>query len=86
MAWVQLLTRARQSLLHSVQTGSGAHPASCPMGTGVFFLEGKAAQVKNGGTIPPLPIRLHGVVLNQLIIFFYILYIISRPIFIMKQT
>jgi hypothetical protein len=25
-----------------VQTGSGAHPASCPMGTGGPFPEGKA--------------------------------------------
>jgi hypothetical protein len=31
------------SLRHSVQTGSGAHPASYPMGTGVSFSEGKAA-------------------------------------------
>jgi hypothetical protein len=26
-----------------VQTGSGAHPASCPMGTGVLFPGGKSA-------------------------------------------
>jgi hypothetical protein len=32
------------SLLHSVQTGSGAHPASYPMGTGGYFPEGKAAR------------------------------------------
>jgi hypothetical protein len=31
------------SLLHIVQTGSGAHPASYPMGTGDSFLAGKAA-------------------------------------------
>jgi hypothetical protein len=31
------------SLLHSVQTGSGAHPASYPMGTGDFSPRGKAA-------------------------------------------
>jgi hypothetical protein len=31
------------SLLHSVQTGSGAHPASYPMGTGFSFSGGKAA-------------------------------------------
>jgi hypothetical protein len=30
------------SLLHSVQTGSGAHPASYPMGTGCSFPGGKA--------------------------------------------
>jgi hypothetical protein len=31
------------SLLHSVQTGSGAHPASYTMGTGSSFPGGKAA-------------------------------------------
>jgi hypothetical protein len=31
------------SLLHVVQTGSGAHPASYPMGTGGSFLASKAA-------------------------------------------
>jgi hypothetical protein len=31
------------SLFHRVQTGSGAHLASCPMGIGVSFLESKAA-------------------------------------------
>jgi hypothetical protein len=30
-------------LHHRVQTGSGAHPASYPMGTGDFFPEGKTA-------------------------------------------
>jgi hypothetical protein len=30
------------SVLHVVQTGSGAHPASYPMGTGGTFPEGKA--------------------------------------------
>jgi hypothetical protein len=29
---------------HRVQTGSGAHPASYPMGTGCSFLGGKAAR------------------------------------------
>jgi hypothetical protein len=33
------------SLLHSVQTGSGVHPASYTMGTGVFFPGVKAAGV-----------------------------------------
>jgi hypothetical protein len=32
------------SLLHVVQTGSGAHPASYPMGTGGSFGGGKAAE------------------------------------------
>jgi hypothetical protein len=31
------------SLLHHVQTGSGAHPASCPMGTRGYFPGNKAA-------------------------------------------
>jgi hypothetical protein len=58
-----------------VQTGSGAHPASHPMGTGVPFHGGKAAwredhsppsnaEVMNGGAIPPLRVHLHGVMLN----------------------
>jgi hypothetical protein len=49
------------SVLHSVQTGAGVHPASHPMGT-----RGppSSAEVKKGGAIPPPPIRLHGVVLN----------------------
>jgi hypothetical protein len=34
---------ARFYLLHSVQTGSGAHSHSYPMGTGGSFLEVKAA-------------------------------------------
>jgi hypothetical protein len=32
------------SLHHRVQNGSGAHPASYPMGTGGSFLRGKAAE------------------------------------------
>jgi hypothetical protein len=54
------------SLLHSVQTNSGAHPASYPMGTGGVLLGDKVAgceadhspptnaEVQNGGAIPPL--------------------------------
>jgi hypothetical protein len=54
-------------LLHVVQTGSRAHPASYPMVTGGSFLVSKrpgreadhspssSAEVKNCGTIPPLP-------------------------------
>jgi hypothetical protein len=38
-------------LLHVVQTGSGANPASYPMGTRGYFLGGKAA----GVWIWPLP-------------------------------
>jgi hypothetical protein len=56
------------SLLHSVETKYGAHPASYPMGTGGSFHGGvkrqgreddhsppSGAEVKNGGAIPPLP-------------------------------
>jgi hypothetical protein len=55
------------SLFHSVQTGSGAHPTSNPKGTralspGLI----SSAEIKNAGAIPPLPTRLHGVVLNLL--------------------
>jgi hypothetical protein len=31
------------TLLYSIQTGSGAHPASYPIGTGGSFPRGKAA-------------------------------------------
>jgi hypothetical protein len=63
-------------LLHSVQTDSGAHPASYPMGPGGTFPGSKAAGVKltthfhlvprsrNGGAIPPLPIYVHDIVLD----------------------
>jgi hypothetical protein len=50
------------SLLLNVQTGSGAHPTTYPMGNRGSFPGGKAdhsppssAEVKNGGAIPPLP-------------------------------
>jgi hypothetical protein len=54
------------SLLYSVQTSSGAHPTSYPMGIGGSFPEVKrlgreadhsppsSAVVKKAGTIPPL--------------------------------
>jgi hypothetical protein len=54
-------------LLHSVQTGSGAHPSSYPMSTGGPFPGVKhqgceadrspptSAKVSNGGAITPLP-------------------------------
>jgi hypothetical protein len=60
------------SLHHRVQTGSGAHPASYPVGTRISFLEGEAdhsppssAEAKNVWiyTFTP-PIRLHGLVLS----------------------
>jgi hypothetical protein len=65
------------SLLHTVQTGSGAHPTFYQMGTmGSFHMDKASAgseadnsapsgtEVKNGGSIPPLPIRFYGVALN----------------------
>jgi hypothetical protein len=67
---------ARFSLLHVVQTGSCAHPASYPMvpvviSSGVKRPRRKAdhspptsAETKNGGAILPLPICLHGILLN----------------------
>jgi hypothetical protein len=57
----------RISLLLSVQTGSRAHPASYPIVTGAVLPGGKwqgceadhsapsNAEVKTGGTVPPLP-------------------------------
>jgi hypothetical protein len=62
--------------LHSVQTGSGAHPTSYSMGTGGSFLGGKAAgreadhsppssaQVKMMDLYLNSPKCFHGVVLN----------------------
>jgi hypothetical protein len=52
---------------HNVQTGSGAHPASYPVGT-IGSFPGRAvdhspsysAEIKNGGAIPPLPIDFYG--------------------------
>jgi hypothetical protein len=42
---VRCLADTRFSLLHVVQTDSGAHPASYGMGTGFSFPGGKAAAV-----------------------------------------
>jgi hypothetical protein len=65
------------SLHHRVQNGSGAHPASYPMGTGGSFTGDKvpgreadhsppsSAEVKNAWSYTSTPlIRLHGVVLS----------------------
>jgi hypothetical protein len=61
------LKRHDLSLLHNIQTYSGAHPASYPMDTGGVFTWVKRpereadhllscnADVKNGGAIPLLP-------------------------------
>jgi hypothetical protein len=55
------------SVLHSIQTVSGAHPGSYPMGIGGSFRKAKrprrdvynspssCAEAKNNGAIPPLP-------------------------------
>jgi hypothetical protein len=66
-----------KNILHVVQTGSGTHQAFYPMDTeGLPPPEVKLprreadrspssnAEVKDGGDIPPLPVRLHGMVLN----------------------
>jgi hypothetical protein len=44
------------SILHNVQTGSGAHPAYYAVGTGgeVDHSPPSAAEVKNGGAVPSL--------------------------------
>jgi hypothetical protein len=54
------------SLLYSVQTGSGAHPTSYPVGTGGSLLCGKAIVLRRRMLELYLhsPSRLHGVVLN----------------------
>jgi hypothetical protein len=64
------------SLCHNIQTDSGAHLASYPVGTMADSLGAMGqgheadhsppfiAEVKNGGAILPLHIQLHGMVLN----------------------
>jgi hypothetical protein len=67
---VRFLAGSRDfSLLHSVQTASGAHPASYPMGTEAGYSVVKRprreadhsppsiAEVKNAEAIPPLPYK-----------------------------
>jgi hypothetical protein len=41
-----------------VQTGSGAHPASCPMGTGGPFPGGKAQQGRDADHSPPSSVEV----------------------------
>jgi hypothetical protein len=60
--------------IQNVRTVSGAYSALYQLGIGVFFSGGKEAgasqsppsssEVKNDGTIPAIPIHVHGVVLN----------------------
>jgi hypothetical protein len=59
------------SLLHTVCTGTGAHPASYPMDTGTSFPRSRAARAEcrekgNVNLYIDSPIRFHVVVLNQL--------------------
>jgi hypothetical protein len=90
-AGFQFPAKARFSFPHSVQTGSGGHPASYSMGTGaisqglkrqrleIVHSPPSSAKVKNSGAIPSLPIRLHDVMLHYLsigiILPFYLLLI-----------
>jgi hypothetical protein len=41
------------SSIRCVQTGSGVHPASCPMGTGDPFSGGKARPGRDADRSPP---------------------------------
>jgi hypothetical protein len=68
MAWIRLPAGKVPSFFHSVQTGSGAQPASYPMGNVGSFLGVKrpgneadqlppsSAEINNGGAIRPAPI------------------------------
>jgi hypothetical protein len=54
-------------LHHSLDAGSGVHPASSPCGTGgevSFNPPPSVIEVKKGEPIPPLSIFLEGVMLN----------------------
>jgi hypothetical protein len=74
---IQFLTRKRDFyLLHSIQKGSRAHPATYPMGMVVLYqvvmwpeqevehLPLSRAEIKTGGAITPCFIHLCGMVLN----------------------
>jgi hypothetical protein len=76
-AWFRFPEVQDFSLLHGVQTGTEAHPASYPMGTGELFPwrekrhERKAdqsprsrAEINNDEAIPPLPHTSYALVLN----------------------
>jgi hypothetical protein len=76
-AGVRFLAGSRGvSVSHSVQNGTGAHPVSYTIGSGgsvpglkrpgreANHSHPSTAEVQNGMAVPPLPIRLHGVVLN----------------------
>jgi hypothetical protein len=64
---VSALVRAIFSSVHVVQTGSGKHPALCPMASGVGQSRPEAnrslsfsAKAENGGVVPPFPTSFHG--------------------------
>jgi hypothetical protein len=70
-AWVRFLTAERDLYLHSVQTGSWDRPGSHIKVTEVSLPGSEtdhsfpsSDDVKNGGAITSLPIRLHDAVLN----------------------
>jgi hypothetical protein len=53
-AWVLLPAGARKlSLVHSVQTGSGVHPASYPVGTGISS-DGVKRRGREADLSPPI--------------------------------
>jgi hypothetical protein len=68
----------RFSVLCSIQTGSGPHSSSYPIAAGAVspcvkrhWIEAdntppSSVEIKNGGAIPPIPIRLYGMVLDEL--------------------
>jgi hypothetical protein len=70
---IRSLAEAKYSSNLCVQTGSGAHPDSCTMGTGGDFPGGKARPGRDSDHLPPSsadvvneyasspPKRLHGV-------------------------
>jgi hypothetical protein len=75
---VQFLAEAREfSLLHSIKSGSGAHPGSCPMDNCGSFPRCKVTRIMKLTThlhlvpgirilaaVPPLLIHIYGVVLK----------------------
>jgi hypothetical protein len=67
MTEVPFPTGARNFSLHSVQSGSGAHPDAYPVGTRGFSPEREADRPPPSSVIMELhraPIRLNGMVLN----------------------
>jgi hypothetical protein len=52
------------SLLHSLQTDSGAHPASCPVGTWDLFPRGVKRQGREADQLPPSSAEVKKIMLN----------------------